>query len=164
MEIADPEYNTAWLNFRLAVLDTTVWGIRDQVKSKGLSISAAVFPSPKMSKKMVRQGWDKWELDYYFPMVYHNFYNESFDWIQEIVATDKAALGDYSLVFCGLYVPALKKENDLTKAMEAAFEGGADGIAFFNWRALGDEQREQIRFFKEIKTTNPQHLTPSQPE
>jgi len=149
MEITDPEHDTAWLNFRLAVLDTTVWGIRKQVKNKKLAISAAVFPSPEMSKKMVRQGWDNWGLDYYFPMVYHNFYNESFDWIKEIMAIDKAALDDSSLVFCGLFVPALQKRNDLTKAMEAATEGGADGIAFFNWRAIGAEQREQIRVFIE---------------
>ncbi len=149
LEIADPEHNTDWLNFRLAVLDTTVWGIRDQVKSKNLKISAAVFPSPEMSKKMVRQGWGNWGLDYYFPMVYHNFYNESFDWIKKIVATDKTILGDKSLVFCGLYVPSLKTANDLTKAMEAAMEGGADGIAFFDWRAIGNEQREQIRAFVE---------------
>jgi hypothetical protein len=48
-----------------------------------------------------------------------------------------------------LYVPALKKGNDLAKAMEAALDGGANGIAFFNWRAIGDKQREQIRAFVE---------------
>lgn len=146
LEIADTENDSNWLNFRLAVLDTTVWGIRDQVRKADLPISAAVFPSPEMSKKMVRQGWDKWGLDYYFPMVYHNFYNESFDWIQNIMATDKAAIPK-GKVFCGLYVPALKTGNDLTKAMEAAMQGGADGIAFFNLGALGKEQQEQIRVF-----------------
>lgn len=149
IEMVEPEQNREWLDFRLAVLDTTVWNIRDQVRCEKLQISSAVFPSPEMSRKMVRQGWDNWELDYYFPMVYHNFYGESFEWIENIITTDKAILGENSRVFCGLYIPALKKNDDLTKAMEAAMKGGADGIAFFDLRAIGEAQQQQIKSFIE---------------
>jgi len=60
---------------------------------------------------------------------------------------DNNAVGKNSKVFCGLYVPALKNGNNLTKAMKAAFKGGADGIAFFNLNALNDDLLKQISCF-----------------
>jgi len=94
---------------------------------------------------MVRQDWDSWKLDYYFPMVYHNFYNEDISWIEKVAKEDRQALGSTGRLFIGLYVPALKKEKDLTKAILAAFAGGADGVAFFNYGSLDSRAMQQIR-------------------
>ncbi len=41
----------------------------------------------------------------------------------------------------------MKENDDLTKAMEAAMNGGADGIAFFDLRAIGENQYDQIKVF-----------------
>lgn len=81
----DAGSDSAWLYFRLNALNETVAGIRDCIRQQKLDVSAAVFPTPAMSVDMVRQQWDKWELDYYFPMVYHNFYNQDIGWIEEVM-------------------------------------------------------------------------------
>lgn len=148
LESKNPGADSLWLDFRLVELNKTVIGLRDFVNSSGLDITAAVFPTPRMSRKMVRQDWGTWGLDYYFPMVYHNFYNEDIEWIREVMEENKSALPPDSKIFCGLFLPALKKANDLTLTMKSAFKGGADGIAFFDLNSLSDNQLKQIKNFK----------------
>lgn len=145
--IENVKHDSTWLDFRLSVLNETVVELRDLVNSKGLDITAAVFPTPEMSRKMVRQDWDKWELDYYFPMVYHSFYNEDIDWIRKVTKEDKEILPQNSKVFTGLFLPALKEGDDLTQAIKAAYAGGADGVAFFDLNALTTDQLQQITSF-----------------
>ena len=143
INIPHPETDTTWIRFRLNELNETVALLRDEVRENGIKISAAVFPTPEMSRKMVRQDWDQWSLDCYFPMVYHKFYEKSDDWIQQVMEENKQALPG-TPIFCGLYLPALQKEEDLTRAIEAAFDGGADGISFFSYGAFSDSVRSQI--------------------
>ena len=131
--------NKQWLDFRLKVLDTTVWALRDVINQYNLLSSAAVFPSPEMSRKMVRQGWDKWKLDIYFPMIYHNFYGKKVKWIKKIVKEDVKEMGKASLVYAGLYLPALKDIKDFKRAIKAAKEGGAAGVSLFDYNSLSDE-------------------------
>lgn len=153
--LEDAENDTGWLNFRLEELNKTVIGVRDDAKNKGLTISAAVFPTPEMSRKMVRQDWDKWGLDCYFPMVYHNFYNEKISWIRAVVTEDKSQLPESAKLYCGLFLPALKNNNDLTKAISAAYSGGADGVAFFDLNALNDSLIFQIESFNQTRNLKP---------
>ena len=147
IELDDPGNNEQWIKFRLNELNKTVFSLRDHVKDMNLNITAAVFPTPQMSAEMVRQDWGNWKLDCYFPMVYHNFYNEPIDWIRDIIAEDKAVTGNDSKIFCGLYLPALKNDNDLTKAIKVAKDGGADGVSFFSYGALNDNMIQQIKKF-----------------
>ncbi len=147
----DIEHDSTWLQFRLNELNKTVTKLRDFTNYKGLDITAAVFPTPEMSREMVRQDWDKWGLDYYFPMVYHSFYNEDIDWIRNVVYENKATLHADAKVFCGLFLPVLKSGNDLTEAINAAYAGGADGIAFFDFNALNKNQIEQISRIVKMK-------------
>jgi hypothetical protein len=148
LERANPSVDSLWLAFRLAELNKTVIDLRDYVNHADMKITAAVFPTPEMSRNMVRQDWGNWGLDYFFPMVYHNFYNEDIDWIREVMKENKAAVSADSKIFCGLYLPALKDDNDLTKAIDAAVEGGADGVAFFDLNSLTDAQLKQIGAFQ----------------
>lgn len=148
LDLTDPLHDVRWFDFRLKVLDTTVVQIRNQIEKAGLMASAAVFPTPDMSRRMVRQDWDQWHLNYYFPMAYHNFYGRKFAWLKKISAVDKKAVGKNSKVFTGLFLPALKKGNRLTRAMKAAMNGGADGVAFFNLRALNQHMLQQIADFQ----------------
>lgn len=148
LEIENIAHDSVWLEFRLNVLNKTVFGLRDFVNSNGMNISSAVFPTPEMSREMVRQDWGNWGLDYYFPMVYHNFYNEDIDWIRKVMVENKASVPKDSKVFCGLFLPALKRGDDLSKAINAAFDGGADGVAFFDANALTKDQLIQISKFR----------------
>jgi uncharacterized lipoprotein YddW (UPF0748 family) len=139
--------DSSWIQFRLDQLNETVEEIRSHVSKKGFNITAAVFPTPNMSAEMVRQDWKNWNLDCYFPMVYHNFYNEDLDWITKVIKEDKMQIGNSSNIFCGLYLPSLKENNDLELAIKAAFKGGADGISFFSYGALNPGLIEQIKTF-----------------
>ena len=151
MKLADPLHNKSWLEFRLQVLDTTVILLRNQIEKAGLITSAAVFPTPNMARRMVRQDWSRWHLNYYFPMIYNNFYGRKYNWIKKVTKEDEKAVGENSKVFSGLFLPALKKGNRLTRAMKAAFKGGADGIAFFNLNALNKHLLRQIVKFQHQK-------------
>lgn len=148
LNLPNPLHNKSWLDFRLKVLDTTVIRLRNQIEKAGLTTSAAVFPTPGMSRRMVRQDWDSWHLNYYFPMAYNSFYGKKYAWLKRISKIDKKAVGKNSKVFTGLFLPALKKGNSLTRAMKAAFKGGADGIAFFDLRVLNDHLLQQIVEFQ----------------
>ncbi len=147
MELDDPGNDEQWLQFRLNELNKTVFRLRDHVKNKNMNITAAVFPTPQMSAEMVRQDWGKWELDCYFPMVYHNFYNEPVEWIRDVITEDRAVVGDKSKIYCGLYLPVLKDGNDLSKAIKAAMDGGADGVSFFSYGSLSDDLLLQVKEF-----------------
>ncbi len=144
LDSVEARSDSLWLAFRLDQLNQTVEILRNQVKNHGLEISAAVFPTPEMSRSMVRQDWDSWKLDTYFPMVYHNFYEMPVGWIQTVMEENKRLLPE-TRVICGLYLPALQEDNDLTEAMAAALAGGADGIAFFNFGNLNESLRKQIK-------------------
>jgi uncharacterized lipoprotein YddW (UPF0748 family) len=143
-ELAYPATDSSWLQFRMDKLNETVTELRDYINDNGKVATAAVFPTPAMSRDMVRQEWDRWNLDCYFPMVYHNFYNEDFTWIENVMKENKSVIPESSEVFCGLYVPALKNENDLSKAIDAALAGGADGVALFEYGAMDEELWEQV--------------------
>jgi hypothetical protein len=147
LKLSDPLHDTTWWKFRMQVLDTTVIQLRKQIQKAGLTVSAAVFPTPDMSRRMVRQDWDSWHLNYYFPMAYHNFYGKKYRWLKAVSETDKKAVGKNGKVFTGLFVPALKKDHQLTKAMKAALQGGADGIALFDLRVLDTRLLKQVAEF-----------------
>ncbi len=147
LKLPDPLHDTSWLAFRMKVLDTTVIQLRNQIHKAGFMTSAAVFPTPALSRRMVRQDWDSWHLDYYFPMAYHNFYGKKYAWLKKVSATDVKAVGPESKVFTGLFLPALKKGGRLTRAMKASVKGGADGIALFDLRVLDDHLLRQVARF-----------------
>lgn len=46
-----------------------------QLKSM-VKVTAAVFPTPEVARRNVRQDWVNWNLTGVFPMVYHGFYKE----------------------------------------------------------------------------------------
>ncbi len=147
LELHEPGYDTTWINFRLEQLNLTIDQLRNHVKDKSLKITAAVFPTPKMSANMVRQNWKDWQLDCYFPMVYHNFYNEDIEWIREVMREDRSEIGEKPNLFCGLYLPSLQKSNDLELAIQAAFKGGANGVSFFSYGGLNENTINQIKKF-----------------
>ncbi len=147
LKLPDLSHDTSWLQFRLKVLDTTVICLQNQIHKAGFMTSAAVFPTPAMSRRMVRQDWDSWHLDYYFPMAYHNFYGKKYAWLKKVSVTDKKAVGPNSKVFTGLFLPALKKGNQLSRAIKASLKGGADGVALFDLRVLDDHLLQQVSRF-----------------
>ncbi len=144
LDIPDYKHDSLWQQFRMDQITKLVNNISNDFWSKELNISAAVFPDPNMSQEMVRQDWGKWRLDYYFPMVYNGFYNAGTFWIEQRIKVSRKALPE-AQIFCGLYLPDNKSKDQLSESMQAAFTGGASGIAFFDFRSLKPNHKDAIR-------------------
>lgn len=143
LEDQNHQTDSLWLAFRLDELNKTVHLLREVIQSQDLEITAAVFPTPEISRTMVMQDWNSWQLDRYFPMVYHNFYEKQVEWIKEVMAENKWLLPK-TPVICGIYLPALQKGDQFSQAVSAALAGGADGVAMFDYPAFSETIRKQI--------------------
>jgi uncharacterized lipoprotein YddW (UPF0748 family) len=131
LELPDPPANEAWRQYRYDTVTRLVNRIADAVHAKGSVVTAAVFPTPAIARRLVRQDWTRWKIDALMPMVYHHFYEQDVAWIEKAVREGVAGLAGARPLFPGLYLPSLKKDDDYAKAVEAARAGGASGIALF---------------------------------
>lgn len=98
-----------------------------------------------MADHMVRQRWDKWNIDVVLPMIYHNFYNEETDWIGYATAQGVKDLeGKNVELHTGVYVPPMSAE-EIKEAIELARANGAKGIAFYDGNDLTEAQWKAIK-------------------
>ncbi|MFA8434186.1 MAG: family 10 glycosylhydrolase [Marinifilaceae bacterium] len=144
MDIEDPENDQQWKQFRYNQVSEAVAEMQKVAHKYNKPITAAVFPSPSIARKLVRQDWDKWPLDYVFPMVYQNFYYGDMKWIENVIQEDVASLPADKGVFCGLFAPALK-DGKLTEAINVALNNGAKGIAMFDYQSISEEQWKELK-------------------
>jgi uncharacterized lipoprotein YddW (UPF0748 family) len=142
LEIEHPELSTEWRQYRLNAITSLVNEIVEMAHQNNHKISAAVFPFPEMSRQMVRQAWNDWNLDYVFPMIYHNFYQENINWIGFATAQGVSDV-DFPL-YAGIYLPALMDPTDFEEAINIVIEKGAVGVTFFTVDGLSDEQKQVI--------------------
>lgn len=143
LEIADPPADEPWRRFRWDSVTEAVRELAREVHGHGKPISAAVFPTPTIARRLVRQAWDEWPLDRVFPMLYHSFYVEDIPWIGDGVRAGLAALGSTPLS-AGLYLPALDPPR-LGAAVATAREAGADGVSLFEMHGLTDDHLVALR-------------------
>jgi len=142
LAMADPSADEEWRRFRWDSVTALVRVLADAVHGAGKPISAAVFPTPTVARRLVRQSWDEWPLDAFFPMLYHEFYEEDLDWIGRGVEEGLAALGGDSKtrsrpkLYGGLYLPTLNREGSQAAAVQVVREAGADGVSFFEMNGL----------------------------
>jgi hypothetical protein len=144
--IKDPSTVEAWKQFRYDLITNLVDRLAKEVRSKRKRITAAVFPGPdSVAKKIVRQEWDKWDLDAFFPMNYNDFYLEGTKWIGAMCKEGVTALGGRKPLYSGLFIcpdPAGKAsepdpENhglvpeEIEAAVRESMENGAAGICLF---------------------------------
>lgn len=156
-KLEDPAQDSLWLQFRLDQVTEVAQMVGKIAHKHGMSISASPFPTPSMARRMVRQDWGQWTLDAAFPMIYQGFYNGDSTWIANCVRECVAAKPE-TLICCGLHVPDFYGAGrdgklSLTQAMQAAFAGGARGIAFFTYDAMTPSQREEVKAFIEAHET-----------
>jgi uncharacterized lipoprotein YddW (UPF0748 family) len=140
LEIEEPAANEAWRQFRYDSITRLVnEKLVPEARKKGKTITAAVFPN----WESVRQQWHRWELDAFLPMLYHKFYNAQIPWIGRQVQAARERLQDKKPVYSGLYFPFLKPE-ELPEAIQSAKEGGAKGIALFDYNSIKEEHWEVL--------------------
>lgn len=134
LQLKDPSKNKEWRQFRYDRITHLVNDILVPVAHANKKlITAAVFPN----WEMVRQQWPVWKLDAVLPMLYNNFYNKGIDWIKEQTEKGVASLTGRLPLYSGLFIPQLSPE-DMTKAIEASYSGGARGIVLFSAQSMTD--------------------------
>jgi hypothetical protein len=105
-----------------------------EIKNAGKLATAAVFPN----WQSVRQQWSQWNLDGYFPMLYHNFYNADIDWVRENLEIEIAALKNPAPVYGGLFIPSLTPD-ELGEAIAKVKETPAKGYSLFSFGDLKED-------------------------
>ena len=131
LKLEDPAASEAWKRWRYDRVTNAVNRIAKAVRAKGKHITAAVFPGPSVARKLVRQDWGRWDLDAFFPMLYHSFHAAELPWIETMTREGVKALGGRRPLYAGLYLAQLKGEGEFEKAVAHARAGGATGVALF---------------------------------
>ena len=146
LDSSNTSIDMEWKNFRLNSVKNIVDDAYKLTKANNKKLTAAVFPYPEMAGHMVRQRWDKWNIDEVYPMIYHGFYNEEVDWIG--YAT-KQGVNDVKskniAINTGVYIPDFKSPQELKKAILIAKENGAKGVSFYEGQTLTDEYLKIIK-------------------
>ena len=144
MALDDPSADDDWRAFRWRTVTELVTVVARAAHARGQPITAAVFPTPTIARRLVRQAWERWPLDAVFPMLYHRFYNEPLEWIGRSVAEGVAALPAGRPLFAGLYLPDLPPDA-LGAAIRIARDAGASGISTFEMNGLSDRHLAALR-------------------
>ena len=135
-----------WKNFRLNSIKNIVDDAYIIAKENNKKLTAAVFPYPEMADHMVRQRWDKWNIDEVYPMIYHGFYSEEVDWIGYATKQGVSDLSSKNtLINTGVYIPDFKSAEELKQSILLAKENGAKGVAFYEGKTLTDEYLQTIK-------------------
>jgi uncharacterized lipoprotein YddW (UPF0748 family) len=138
IELADPEANQLWLQYRLdSVVDLVNEYLVPAAHEGGKTISAAVFPGPSRARTMVRQDWGRFRLDAYFPMLYHTFYEAGPEFVAEYTA--EAVRTVKPPVYSGLFVAPLDAAA-FTRTVQMALTSGASGVSIFDAGAMTPER------------------------
>ena len=146
LDLEHPELSTEWRQYRLNAITTLVNDLVDIAHESGNNMTAAVFPFPEMSRQMVRQAWNDWNLDAAYPMLYQNFYGENINWIG--FSTQQGVNEVDFPIYSGLFAAALRDAADFENAILLAKEKGARGISLFTADNLNDAQKEVLKKLK----------------
>ncbi|AZQ57863.1 hypothetical protein EJ994_03230 [Maribacter sp. MJ134] len=155
-EVEDASQVQEWKQFRYDLITTMVGRLAKVVHKEGKEINAAVFPGPSIAKKLVRQEWNKWDLDAVYPMNYNDFYLKNPEWVGTIVDEEVRAVEGLKPIYSGLFIcpnPENKtQENDpenhgllpseIGTAIRASMENGATGICLFTPERMKPEHWE----------------------
>ena len=146
LSVEDPSQVEEWKQYRYDLITSIVSRLTERVHASGKLITAAVFPGPNsVAKKIVRQEWDKWSLDAFYPMNYNDFYLEGTQWIGEVTREGVTALDHQKPLYSGLFIcprPETKSQQadpenhgllpeELEDAIRESMENGARGICLF---------------------------------
>ena len=158
--VADPSKNKAWAVFRQEVIRGLVAKIAAAVRARGKKVSADVFPGPKSyATWMVRQRWDKWDVDAVFPMNYNDFYLQSPRWVGKVTREEVRSAGGRFPIYSGLFICKdwrTKQEitdpegwglnpMELKEAVHRSLKAGARGICLFSASSMTDEHWLALR-------------------
>ena len=164
-EVEDPSKCGEWAEFRCDVVTGLVNRIADAVHAKGKKVSADVFPGPDSHAVwMVRQQWNEWNVDTFFPMNYNDFYLEPASWLEEITAEEVQSIkGKKADLYSGLFIcrdwqnKAQIEDpeghglipSELEVAVNGAMKAGATGVCLFSSRSVTPEHWAELDRIRE---------------
>jgi hypothetical protein len=126
-----PEESLSWRLYRYNAVTNIVNRLARVAQTHKKPITAAVFPTPEVAKRNVRQDWVSWNLDAICPMIYHGFYKEDVAWIGSAVEEGVDALRDKFPLYAGLYLPDFKSTAEVAQGITHALNNGAAGVSLF---------------------------------
>lgn len=164
----DPSKVKEWAKFRCDVVTALVNKIVAAVHAEGKKVSADVFPGPdSYARWMVRQQWNDWNVDAFFPMNYNDFYLEPASWVGKVTAEEVESVkskGKTAPVYSGIFIckdwrnkdKVVDPENsgllpsEIAEAVHTSLKAGAAGISIFtpddmtpeHWEALDKAMKE----------------------
>jgi len=130
-EVEFPEASPSWRQFRYQQVNQVVERLSVLAAKHKKPITAAVFPTPDIARRNVKQDWVNWNINGVCPMIYHGFYKENVSWIGMAVAEGVKALQGKFPLYAGLYLSDFKNDNELQQGIEFALENGAGGVSLF---------------------------------
>ena len=156
-EGVDPATINELSQFRFDNVTNLVNKVVEAIHAKGKKVSADVFPGPQShAVKMVRQEWNKWNVDMFLPMNYNDFYLQPASWLYEITkeevqSTDKPVFS--GLFICRNWQRKLELDDpedsgllpsEIAEAVSGAMRAGATGICLFTPNDMTDEHWAEL--------------------
>jgi len=146
LDLEFPDQSPSWRKFRYERINNVVNSLAEIAHKNKKPITAAVFPTPEIARRIVRQDWTNWNLDGVCPMIYHGFYREQTSWIGDAVEEGIHLLCAKFPLYAGVFLPDFKSMNDLEEGIKVAIENGASGISLFG--KVDEKVLEVIQKFK----------------
>ena len=152
-QVADPALVPQWAQFRCDQLTLFVDRMARAVHEVGKKVSVDVFPGPySYAEHMVRQQWNQWTVDMFFPMNYNEYYGEKLEWLDTVVKEEVQAAGHIP-VMSGLRICSdwqHKAElrhpksfgltpDELGPAIAKSLQAGAQGVCLLSPRRMSPE-------------------------
>ncbi|MGD9929945.1 MAG: family 10 glycosylhydrolase [Mangrovibacterium sp.] len=131
LDLEYPDQSLSWRQFRYDRISGVVNRLAVVAGEYKKPVTAAVFPTPEVARRIVRQDWTNWNLDGVCPMIYHGFYREQPAWIGTAVAEGVRFLCGRFPLYAGLFLPDFKSGAELEEGIQVALKNGAAGISFF---------------------------------
>ncbi len=149
LDLKYPDEVLSWRLFRYEAINHVVNQLATVAKKHNKWITAAVFPTPEVARRNVRQDWTNWDLNAVFPMIYHGFYQEDVKWIGDAVKEGVHFLHGKFPIYAGLFLPDFKNMEELAQGIQYAINNGAAGISIF-----GHATAEVLNVLKSNLTEN----------
>jgi hypothetical protein len=131
LEMKYPSQSPSWRKYRYSQITNIVNTLAKVAQKHKKEITAAVFPTPEIARRIVRQDWTSWNLNGVCPMIYHGFYRENTTWIGDAVEEGIHFLNGRFPLYAGLFLPDFNSDKELQSGIKNALDNGASGISLF---------------------------------
>ena len=159
--LEDPTQDAEWREFRLASVARLANALCDEIRLRNKYAACAVFPTPEIAARLVRQDWSRFRLDLALPMDYYSFYAEPRSWLGRVLSEARRQTQDRFELAPGLHLPDVRPD-ELPRELDLLYRGGARRIALVGDSASTPEHAAALRRWRDAlrDTRRPEALAP----